>query len=98
MASRYARLTDWEKRTKSGYDLTRIPHVFLAFSAFDRLTGNPAAWVSWHPDAAEYRRSRFFERNVRESGRLQRWKAEGFPPQCRPIGEDDFDCTGAIVR
>ena len=29
---------------------------------------------------------------VRSDGLLELWQTYGFPPQCRPVGDDDFDC------
>jgi len=29
---------------------------------------------------------------VRNGGLLDLWRARGFPPQCRPVGADDFEC------
>ena len=29
---------------------------------------------------------------TKESGVLDYWHERGFPPQCRPIGSDDFEC------
>ena len=33
-----------------------------------------------------------FERHVREIGLDRHWREHGFPPMCRPIGDDDFEC------
>jgi hypothetical protein len=29
---------------------------------------------------------------IREFGIFKYWKFRGFPPQCKPIGDDDFEC------
>ena len=33
-----------------------------------------------------------FERRVRELGLDRHWRENGFPPMCRPVGDDDFEC------
>ena len=29
---------------------------------------------------------------MRDIGLPEYWRKHGFPPQCRPIGDDDFEC------
>lgn len=46
----------------------------------------------WYPFFGEARRLELFRGLAREFGALGFWKEYGFPPQCRPIGDDDFEC------
>lgn len=46
----------------------------------------------WLPEMAHYRRSEVFKYHTRESGILAYWLSHGFPPQCRAVGTDDFEC------
>lgn len=39
-----------------------------------------------------YRRSSQFKAYMKTTGVLDYWHEYGFPPQCRPLGNDDFDC------
>jgi len=90
------RLQDWAARTETGINLHFVPHIFLAFKAYDELLASPldAAWLLWHPDAEEFRGTPQFKQLIREKGALTFWREHGFPPQCRAIGDDDFDCSG----
>jgi hypothetical protein len=33
-----------------------------------------------------------WKEQVRRDGILELWRTRGFPPQCRPLGTDDFEC------
>jgi Tfp pilus assembly protein PilF len=39
-----------------------------------------------------YRRSPEFKAHMRASGVDVYWRKHGFPPQCTPVGNDDFEC------
>jgi TolB-like protein len=53
-------------------------------------TVNPT--MVWDPSLQSYRRSAAFKNFIRKSGVYDYWQAVGFPPQCRPVGADDFEC------
>ena len=89
----YARLKDWERRTDTGRDLHSIYNVFLTFKDYDELVAEDGAgWVLWLPDAEEFRASPQFKQFILDSGTFAFWQSYGFPPQCRPIGDDNFEC------
>ncbi|PIW29509.1 MAG: hypothetical protein COW29_06240 [Rhodobacterales bacterium CG15_BIG_FIL_POST_REV_8_21_14_020_59_13] len=44
------------------------------------------------PSLTRYRQSEHYANFVRNTGILDYWRARGFPPQCRPVGADDFAC------
>ncbi|MEE2525948.1 hypothetical protein V0U79_06185 [Hyphobacterium sp. HN65] len=46
----------------------------------------------WQPEFARARDSESFHNEIRNTGVLDLWQTRGFPPQCRPVGEDDFEC------
>lgn len=48
--------------------------------------------IQWMGVMAPYRRSPEFKEHVRASGLADYWRAHGFPPQCRPVGENDVEC------
>ena len=52
----------------------------------------PDVLVMWDPMMHGYRQSREFKSFIRESGALDYWREAGFPPQCRPLSGDDFEC------
>ena len=96
-----ARLKDWESRTNTGRRLTRIPALLLSFRAYDELLTDPlyiAGMVLWHPDGEEFRTTPQFKAIIRQLGVFEYWQARGFPPQCKPVGDDDFECGGKPSR
>jgi TolB-like protein len=46
----------------------------------------------WLPAMRAYRRSPEFKAHMTASGLPEYWRKHGFPPQCKPVGKDDFDC------
>jgi TolB-like protein len=92
----YARLKNWEKQTRTGQTIARaIPFSWIYFGVWDELAENPGQYpyMYWHPDSHEFRKTDVAKIVIRESGVLAYWQARGFPPQCRPVGKDDFACT-----
>jgi len=68
--------------------------LMLAFGAYDRLRVFPAVtmnWI-WQPGFPGFHESGHFKRMVNELGLPDYWRKHGFPPQCRPLGDDDFEC------
>jgi len=91
-----ARLKDWERQTDTGVEIRQaIPYAFLDFRAWDEIAKDPQrfAFQLWHPDSGEFRKTGVYKDVARESGNLAYWQARGFPPQCKPLGDDDFECT-----
>jgi hypothetical protein len=39
-----------------------------------------------------YRQSQQFKNHLRQTGVLEYWQQFGFSPQCRPLGNSDFEC------
>jgi adenylate cyclase len=93
-SSGLARLKDWERQTSSGNKLANASAMFLSFRAYDELTENldEATYALWHPDADEFRTTPQFKTIIRKMGIFEYWQARGFPPQCKPVGDDDFEC------
>ena len=52
----------------------------------------PEVLVLWDAMMREYRQGPEFKEYMRQSGAYDYWRASGFPPQCRPVGDDDFAC------
>ena len=92
----YARLKDWEKQTRSGRTLAlAAPFSFFAFEVWDEIAVDPGSYtyVIWHPEGGEFRKTELFKDVIRESGVFGYWQTLGFPPHCKPVGDDDFECT-----
>jgi len=47
--------------------------------------------MNWHPDAAYYRKKPAFKEFV-NANFMDYWQQNGFPPQCRPLADGDFEC------
>jgi TolB-like protein/Tfp pilus assembly protein PilF len=93
-SSGLARLKDWERQTSSGERLSSVTPMFLSFRAYDELAEIPgmAGYSLWHPDGDEFRTTPQFNTIIRELGIFEYWQARGYPPQCKPVGDDDFEC------
>jgi hypothetical protein len=75
-------------------DVNIIP-MALAFGAYDRITSETSVAYFhsiWLPEFAKFRQSPHFKRVVSEFNMQPYWRSHGFPHQCRPIGDDDFEC------
>ena len=46
----------------------------------------------WTPAMRGYRRSPEFKAHATASGLPDYWRKHGFPPQCKAVGSDDFEC------
>jgi TolB-like protein len=89
-----ARLEDWASSSDTGRKLADIPDIYVSFRAYDELEKNgvTSRWILWHPDSAEFRGSPQFKRLVRAIGLVDYWFERGFPSQCRPLNDNDFEC------
>ena len=47
----------------------------------------------WVPSMRPYHQSPEFKKHMRDSGLPDYWRKHGFPPQCRPVRNDDFECN-----
>lgn len=76
-----------------GIDRCELGSIIVAFRWVQCFTSSKIGTHTeiWHPDAAFYRRSPAFKEQAR-SLMLPYWREHGFPPQCRPLENDDFEC------
>jgi len=93
-SSGLARLKNWERQTSSGETLSSVTPMFLTFRDYDYLAENPGmtSYSLWHPDGDEFRKTPQFRSVVRQLGVFKYWQVRGFPPQCKPVGDNDFEC------
>ena len=54
--------------------------------------GTPSGGAIWGAHLHGYRQSEQFSNLIRESGVYDYWQTEGYPPLCRPLPPDDFEC------
>lgn len=52
----------------------------------------------WFPYPADYRQSPQKKAIMRRFGLDQHWRKHGFPPQCWPVGDDDFECEVTVPK
>ena len=72
------------------------PSVHMMLRAYDRA----AAWegrimtlvVQWDPLHAGFRTTPAFRRVLEKQGVPDYWREHGYPPQCRPVGAEDYAC------
>jgi hypothetical protein len=48
--------------------------------------------VAWERFPPTFRGSAAFKRTLENLGVTEYWRAHGYPPQCRAVGEKDFAC------
>jgi TolB-like protein len=64
----------------------------LIFRRYEEMSPSLQNMFWWQPGLTGFRNSGHRNRLIREVGIYDFWRARGFPPQCRPIGADDFEC------
>jgi hypothetical protein len=69
--------------------------AFLWLREFDRAAESPeldnSYLAHWEPIPG-LRNSAGFKRMIERLGIATHWRKHGFPPQCRPLGDTDFEC------
>jgi len=65
---------------------------WMLLGVYDRIVKNPDLNQAWLPVGAGYRVSPEYKTMVKDMGWLKYWQQNSFPPQCRPLGEDSFEC------
>jgi TolB-like protein/Tfp pilus assembly protein PilF len=76
-------------------DDTFNPLIFRAYAEISTDFGNQ---VWWHPYPEDFGRSLHKRRLILGAGLPDYWRKHGFPPHCRPVGDDDFACDAPVVR
>jgi TolB-like protein/Tfp pilus assembly protein PilF len=64
--------------------------LLVPLGIFDVAT--PTGTMLWGPDFRTYRQSQNFKSMIRDSGVHAYWQTQGFPPNCKPLAADDFEC------
>ena len=67
------------------------PDNLLLYRQYDKIE-NAELQYWWFPYPLEFRNSPHRKRLIRDMGLPQYWRKHGFPPMCRAIGDDDFEC------
>ena len=94
-----ARRVERLRALKPQYEPHSIMGVYLALQCalVDPVTDYNAMTTFgppylWFPEYRDYRRSDGFKKLVTTLGMPAYWRKHGFPPHCRPVGKDDFEC------
>jgi tetratricopeptide (TPR) repeat protein len=89
-----ARIARWRRFAESeNYDECGLSAVIVALRLDHcyNSTADSALQSVWHPDAAYYRETLAFKDLVKRK-LMTYWQKHGFPPQCRPLEDGDFEC------
>jgi adenylate cyclase len=74
-----------------------VPVWHIVLRAYDRAAERQertSTLVSyWDPVHAGFRNSRAFRSILEQLGIPAYWREHGYPPQCRPVGADDYECA-----
>lgn len=68
------------------------PRVHVLLNALGDYESPLLITAHWTDVMSGYRKSPQFKQHTRASGLPDYWRKHGFPPQCRPVGTDDFAC------
>jgi len=72
-------------------DWARDGWMSFAFRNYTSIKGmDQQFW--WFPYPADFKQSPHKKELMRSFGLHQHWQKHGFPPQCRAVGDDDFEC------
>jgi TolB-like protein len=85
-----AKLDQWLKQ--QGTDPKWRIDEWIALGAYDHV--EPVIDINqiWLPSSSGFRKSAWFKPLVNQIGLHRYWREYEFPPRCRPIGEEDFEC------
>lgn len=81
----------WISRSP-GIDSKFKPVEWAVLGAFDRVEYGLDSYRVWLDIYTQFRSSAYFKTFITQAGVLDYWRQHGFPPMCRPLGEDDFEC------
>jgi TolB-like protein/Flp pilus assembly protein TadD len=85
------KLLNWIQQSE--YPPESFPVLMAAFKAYHLIEpdSNQHRWV-WLRENTGFRTSEFFAPSMNKIGVAAYWREKGFPPGCRPLGEEDFAC------
>jgi len=64
----------------------------IVFRRYEEMTPSPQNMFWWQTSLTDFMASPHRKRLIREMGIYDYWRERGFPPQCRAVGDDDFEC------
>ena len=69
------------------------PELALTFKAEEMRDYVNRMTALWYPVMSEARQLPQFKLLAEELGLVRYWRSYGWADHCRPLGEDDFECT-----
>ena len=88
--------------TGSSQGLDLLIFLYLSIGAYEKVDGSDLSLGPgnvkgiWMKDFAGFQKTPQFKEVVRTMNFLPCWQARGFPPGCRAVGSDDFECGGEM--
>jgi len=73
------------------YNVGNFPFAFI-LKQYDDVTPSFTHSFWWDNTDSDFLKSPHRKRLIREAGLPAFWREHGFPPQCRAVGDDDFEC------
>ena len=88
----WAKVEKWA--TENDVDLTLgAQDILLVFDQYEKIKAVPNySYFIWWPEARDFRQTEYFKRISEARNYPAYWFEFGFPPQCRPVGDDDYEC------
>jgi tetratricopeptide (TPR) repeat protein len=80
----------WSEENGSPLAFRHLEWIILG--DYERVKPGLDSYRLWLQDYQAFRASPYFHPLLIELGVTDYWRAKGFPPMCRPLGEDDFEC------
>lgn len=74
-------------QTDVGWTITDLLLVPLGYAKHE---GHGSA--NWGESFQRFRQTEAFKQTIRDAGILAYWQEHRWPPLCRPVGNDDFEC------
>jgi TolB-like protein len=68
------------------------PVYLFTYRQYDQISRTDLPYW-WFPYPLDFRNSPHRKRLMRDIGLPEYWREHGFPPQCKPVGKDDFECA-----
>jgi hypothetical protein len=78
------------RRAKNNF--TFLPSAMLVLKAYEEITPADTVPPIWWARDDAWLKSQSRKRLMRSWHLPEYWAKHGFPPQCRPVGEADFEC------
>jgi adenylate cyclase len=82
----------YEASTGKALDWTKEEFYAFYFKNYAAIVNYPGNPFWWYPYPEDFKQSPHRKRMIRDFGILAYWQKHGFPPQCRVLEDDDFEC------